>query len=63
MNMSSFEDLRGNRIEADWVDVKYMTSEIDHVLAHLRHWLKPLPVSTPLVLALRPVGRAGGRGL
>jgi len=44
-------DLRRNRIEADWVDVKYMTSEIDHVLAHLRHWLKPLPVSTPLVLA------------
>jgi hypothetical protein len=44
-------DLRRNRIEADWVDVKYMTSEIDHVLAHLRHWMKPLPVSTPLVLA------------
>lgn len=44
-------DLRRNRIEADWVDVKYMTSEIDHVLAHLRHWTKPLPVSTPLVLA------------
>jgi aldehyde dehydrogenase (NAD+) len=44
-------DLRRNRIEADWVDVKYMTSEIDHVLTHLRHWMKPLPVSTPLVLA------------
>jgi aldehyde dehydrogenase (NAD+) len=44
-------DLRRNRIEADWVDVKYMTSEIDHVLAHLRHWMKPVPVKTPLVLA------------
>ena len=44
-------DLRRNRIEADWVDVKYMTSEIDHVLAHLRRWMKPSPVSTPLVLA------------
>ncbi len=44
-------DLRRNRVEADWVDVKYMTSEIDHVLAHLRHWIKPVPVSTPLVLA------------
>lgn len=43
-------DLRRNRIEADWVDVKYMTSEIDHVLAHLRHWMTPLSVSTPLVL-------------
>jgi aldehyde dehydrogenase (NAD+) len=28
-----------------------MTSEIDHVLGHLRHWMKPLPVSTPLVFA------------
>jgi len=44
-------DLRRNRIEADWVDVKYTTSEIGHVLAHLRRWMKPLPVSTPLVLA------------
>jgi acyl-CoA reductase-like NAD-dependent aldehyde dehydrogenase len=26
-------DLRRNRTEADFVDVKYMTSEIDHVLA------------------------------
>lgn len=44
-------DLRRNRIEADWIDVKYMTSEIDHVLSRLRHWMKPLQVSTPLVLA------------
>jgi aldehyde dehydrogenase (NAD+) len=46
-----WSDLRRNRIEADWVDVKYMTSEIDHVLSHTRHWMKPLPVSTPLFLA------------
>jgi aldehyde dehydrogenase (NAD+) len=46
-----WEDLRRNRIEADWVDVKYMTSEIDHVLAHVRHWMKPLQVDTPVVLA------------
>src|SRR5271156_2954857 len=37
-------DLRRNRIEADWVDVKYMTSEIDHVLAHFRRWMKPVPI-------------------
>jgi aldehyde dehydrogenase (NAD+) len=43
-------DLRRNRIEADWVDIKYMTSEINHVLAHLRHWMTPRHVSTPLVL-------------
>jgi aldehyde dehydrogenase (NAD+) len=46
-----WQDLRRNRIEADWVDVKYLTSEIDHVLEHVRHWMKPLSVSTPLVLA------------
>jgi len=46
-----WSDLRRNRIEADWVDVKYMTSEIYHVLARLRQWIQPLPVSTPLVLA------------
>lgn len=43
-------DLRRNRIEADWVDVKYITSEIDYVLAHLRRWMKPVSVRTPLVL-------------
>jgi len=46
-----WEDLRRNRIEADWVDVKYMTSEIDYALARLRRWMAPLPVNTPLVLA------------
>ena len=43
-------DLRRNRVDADWTDVKYITSEVDHVLSHLRQWMKPLPVSTPLVL-------------
>src|SRR5258708_16382568 len=28
-----------------------MTSEIDHVLAHFRRWMKPVPISTPLQLA------------
>src|SRR3984893_3608946 len=44
-------DLRRNRIEADLIDVKYMTSEIGHVLAHFRRWVKPVPISTPLQLA------------
>src|SRR5215467_4263538 len=43
-------DLRRNRIDADWSDVKYITSEVSHALAHLRRWMKPLPISTPLVL-------------
>src|SRR5260221_5898070 len=45
-----WSDLRRNRIEADFVDVRFMTSEIDHVLAHLRSWMKPVPVSTPYQL-------------
>src|SRR5207302_3385208 len=46
-----WSDLRRNRIDADLIDVKYTTSEIDHVLAHLRRWMKPVPISTPLQLA------------
>src|SRR5438876_849579 len=46
-----WSDLRRNRIEADFVDVKFMTSEIDHVLSHLRRWMKPVPLSTPYQLA------------
>src|SRR4029450_13179917 len=43
-----WSDLRRNRIEAD---VKCTTSEIDHVLAHFRRWMKPVPVNTPYQLA------------
>lgn len=43
-------DLHRNRVDADWTDVKYITSEVDHVLSHVRQWMKPLSVSTPLVL-------------
>src|SRR5258705_8900395 len=44
-------DLRRNRIDADWTDVKYITSEAGHALSHVRRWMKPVPVSTPLMLA------------
>ena len=44
-------DLRRNRVDADWTDVKYLTSEADYALAHLRTWMKPRRVRTPLVLA------------
>src|SRR3954469_16271873 len=46
-----WSDLRRNRIEADLVDVKCTTSEIDHVLARLRRWMKPVPIGTPYQLA------------
>jgi aldehyde dehydrogenase (NAD+) len=45
-----WSDLRRSRTEADWVDVKYMTSEIAHILEHLRRWMEPVPVGTPLML-------------
>jgi aldehyde dehydrogenase (NAD+) len=44
-------DLRRNRVDADLTDVKYITGEIDHLLAHLGRWIEPLPVSSPLMLA------------
>lgn len=44
-------DLRRNRVDADWTDVKYLASEINHALAHLREWTAPKAIGTPLVLA------------
>jgi aldehyde dehydrogenase (NAD+) len=43
-------DLRRNRTDADPTDVKELATEADHALSHLRQWMKPLSVSTPLVL-------------
>ncbi len=48
---SLWTDLRRNRTDADLTDVKFMISEADHALAHLRDWMKPAPVSTPPMLA------------
>jgi Aldehyde dehydrogenase family len=30
--------------------VKYIADEVDHVLAHLLQWMKPVPVTTPFIL-------------
>ena len=46
-----WSDLRRNRIEADLVDVKCTTSEIDHVTCSFPAFDKPVPISTPLQLA------------
>jgi hypothetical protein len=43
-------DPRRNRTDADLTDVEYLASEADHALSHLRQWLQPLSVSTPLGL-------------
>src|SRR3989442_5842318 len=54
-------DLRRNRIDADWTDVKYITSEANHALSHLRRWMKPLRVSTPLVPIISPTPSGSNR--
>src|SRR5713226_7921166 len=46
-----WSDLRRNRTDADLTDVKYLAGEADHVLAHLRQWMKPVPFNTPTLLA------------
>src|SRR5271157_5639823 len=43
-------DLRRNRTDADLTDVKFLATEADHALSHLRQWMKPVSVSTPPVL-------------
>jgi aldehyde dehydrogenase (NAD+) len=48
---SLWTDLRRNRTDADLTDVKFMTSEANHALAHLRDWMRPARVSTPSMLA------------
>src|ERR1700677_4756925 len=39
--------LRRNRTDADLTDVKFLATEAEHALSHLRQWMKPLSVSTP----------------
>src|SRR5258708_31864284 len=48
---SLWTDLCRNRTDADLTDVKYMIGEADHALAHLRDWMKPVPINTPPMLA------------
>ena len=43
-------DLRRNRTDADLTDVKFLATEAEHTLTHLRQWMKPFSVSTPPVL-------------
>jgi aldehyde dehydrogenase (NAD+) len=43
-------DLRRNRTDADLTDVKFLATEAEHALSHLRQWMMPLSVSTPAAL-------------
>jgi aldehyde dehydrogenase (NAD+) len=39
-------DLRRRRVEADFVDVKYLVGEAEHALAHVGQWMEPMRVSS-----------------
>src|SRR5438093_8997195 len=47
-------DLRRNRTDADLTDVKYLATDVDHVLAHLRQWMRPAPFGMPPMLEPAP---------
>jgi|SRR6266508_3239411 len=42
-------DLRRNRIDADLTDVKFVADDAAYARAHLRQWMHPQIVSTPVV--------------
>ena len=46
-----WKDLRRNRVDADATDVKYVADEAAYARHHLRRWMHPLHVSTPLIMA------------
>ncbi len=46
-----WKDLRRNRIDADLVDVKYVADDAAYARQHLRRWMRPQRVSTPLIMA------------
>src|SRR5580658_7827738 len=46
-----WRDLHRNRVDADLTDVKYVADEAGYALAHLRKWMHPQVVSTPIALA------------
>lgn len=46
-----WKDVRRNRVDADLADVKYVADEAGYARAHVRRWLRPQAVSTPLMLA------------
>ena len=48
---SLWTDLRRNRTDSDLTDVKFLIDEVDHALANLRDWMKPVPISSIPMLA------------
>src|SRR5260370_40287685 len=48
---SLWTDLRRNRTDADLTDVKFLVGEAEHAIAHLRDWMRPVPITTPPMFA------------
>ncbi|HEX9501991.1 MAG TPA: aldehyde dehydrogenase family protein, partial [Thermoanaerobaculia bacterium] len=48
---SLWTDLRRNRTDADLTDVKFLVGEAVHAIAHLRDWMRPVPITTPPMFA------------
>jgi aldehyde dehydrogenase (NAD+) len=46
-----WKDLRRNRVDADLVDVKYVADDAAFARRHLRRWMRPQRVGTPLIMA------------
>jgi aldehyde dehydrogenase (NAD+) len=44
-------DLRRNRVEADLADVRFVSNDAAHARAHLRKWMRPQVVPSPIILA------------
>lgn len=42
-------DMRKSPVEAYGSEIGLLYEEIDHMLAHLRQWMRPVPVSSPLM--------------
>src|SRR5580698_3131451 len=42
-------DLRRNRTDADLTDVKFLATEAEHALSHLRQWMKPEGIDPSLL--------------
>lgn len=45
-----WQDLRRNRVDADLADVKFVADDAAYARKHLRRWLRPLRVRTPMIL-------------
>src|SRR4051794_17441469 len=46
-----WKDLRRNRVDADMADIRFIAGEAAYARSHLRRWMKPLRVGTPMILA------------